>query len=104
MALEKQFLTPAELEALIGKNLRAKRLQRNIEQRTLAAHAGISVHALQNLEGGKGSSLRTLLLVAKFLDQLGWIDALAPKVSINPLTLTVRHAARTRARARRARD
>lgn len=101
MSLERLSLTAQELEALIGENVRARRLQRNIEQSKLAAQAGVSVHALQNLEGGKGTSLRTLVSVTRALGSIGWIEAIAPKVSINPLTLPVRSNARQRASARR---
>ncbi len=55
MSLELLFKTPDELAELIGEHFRVARLLCNLEQRTLAAQAGVSVHAVQNLEGGKGS-------------------------------------------------
>lgn len=97
MVLERLTMLPKELEALIGENVRARRLQRNIDQGRLADDAGVSVHALQNLEGGKGTSLRTLIMVTRALGNVGWIDTIAPKVGINPLTMPVRSTIRQRA-------
>ena len=97
MSLDLLFKTPEELEAMVGEHLRDARLLCNLEQRTLAAQAGVSVHALQNLEGGKGVSLKTLLRVAKALKRLDWIDAIAPVVLVNPLTMPKRNNARQRA-------
>jgi hypothetical protein len=41
------YLTNAELEAGLGASLRALRLDRNLDQRTVAARAGVSVHAMR---------------------------------------------------------
>ena len=91
------FNTPDELAGRIGEHIRHARLLSNLEQRTLAMQAGVSVHALQNLEGGKGVSLVTLLRVAKALKRLDWIETIAPQVSTNPLTLPKHSLTRRRA-------
>ena len=57
----------------------------------------MSVHAVQNLEGGKGVSLTTLLRVAKALKRLDWIETIAPQVLTNPLTLPKHSHKRQRA-------
>ena len=79
--------TPAELETTLGENIKALRLQKNLDRRTLCAQAGISETALRNLEGGKGATLKTFTRVIKALDRESWLTSLAPQVSINPLHL-----------------
>ena len=79
-------MTPEELEATLGENLQRYRLSLNLPQERVAHLAGISTRALQNLEAGRGSSLRTLVMVLRALGRSGWIDTLAPS-GFNPLTL-----------------
>ncbi len=81
------FNTPEELQAVLGERLRRLRLDRNLDQRSTAEKAGISEKALRNLEGGRGSTVETLLRVLKALDYLQGIEMLAPEISVNPLEL-----------------
>ena len=81
------FSAPDELQKLLGERLRRLRLSRNLDQRTTAEKAGISEKALRNLEGGRGSTVETLLRVLKALDCLQGLDMLAPVASVNPLEL-----------------
>jgi len=81
------FSAPSELQELLGERLKRLRLSRNLDQRTTAEKAGISEKALRNLEGGRGSTVETLLRVLKGLDYLQGIDLLAPEASVNPLDL-----------------
>ncbi|WP_199225938.1 MULTISPECIES: helix-turn-helix domain-containing protein [Chromobacterium] len=90
-------LTSEEMEAELGEKLRRLRLNKNIDQQTLAARAGISVRALRNLESGQGSSVNTLLRVLRTLGRESWLQTIAPVPTINPLTLT--RAAKPRQRA-----
>jgi transcriptional regulator with XRE-family HTH domain len=90
-------LTVDEIESDLGGRLKALRLDRNINQATLAERAGISVSALKSLENGSGSSLRTLVAVLRVLKREDWLKSIAPVASINPLTLT--RIARPRQRA-----
>jgi len=94
----KRALTPEELEELLGKNLKALRLQKNIDRKTLCARAGVSEHALRNLEDGKGTTLKTLIRTLKALERESWLSTIAPKTSINPLHLVREKAPRQRAR------
>ena len=93
-----ELSTPAEIEAFLGEKLRALRLDRNIEQRTLAERAGISVNALKNLEGGKGSTVTTLVSVVRALKRESWFTTIAPVATVNPLTITRTLTPRVRAR------
>jgi len=89
--------TPTELEADIGEKLKALRLLKNLDQKTLAERAGISVSALKSLESGAGSTLKTLVSVLRALGREGWLDTIAPIATINPMRMT--HAATPRQRA-----
>ena len=80
--------TPEEWEVEIGDQLRALRVNRNIDQKTLAERAGISLRALRNLEGGAGTTLRTLVSVVRALGRQDWLRTVGPVASINPLMLS----------------
>jgi transcriptional regulator with XRE-family HTH domain len=82
-----QFKSSSELQFELGKRLRRLRLQRNIDQRTLAEKAGIALTALQKLEAGRGSTVKTLVRTLKALDYLEGIEMLAPEPTVNPLAL-----------------
>ena len=82
-----EFKSPAELQVELGRRVRQLRLQRDIDQRTVAERAGIALSALQNLEAGRGSSVQTLLRTLKALNHLEGIETLAPEPTVNPLAL-----------------
>jgi transcriptional regulator with XRE-family HTH domain len=90
--------TPEEMELMLGENIKALRLQRNLARKILCTRAGISENALRNLEGGKGATLKTLIKVLKALNRETWLEVIAPKTSINPLHLTKENEQRQRAR------
>lgn len=93
-------LTPDQMEAKLGEQLKRFRLLKNMEQRTLADQAGISVRALRNLEGGHGTTVATLMRVLRALGRESWLDTIAPIPTISPLTMTRTATPRQRARAR----
>lgn len=94
--------TVAEIEVELGASLRTLRLHRNIDQKTLAERAGISVRALKNLEGGLGSSLKSLIGVLRALGREDWLKTIAPVASINPLAMSRDATPRQRASRPRA--
>lgn len=100
MDVAKSSRTPAELALEVGGNLRTLRLLRDIDQKTLAERAGVSVRALKNLEGGAGSTLHTLICVVRALGQEDWLRAIAPVATVNPLAMTRQAAPRLRASRR----
>lgn len=99
--IELHFKTSDELQIALGERLRRLRLSRNIDQCTLAEKAGISEKALRNLEGGRGSTVETLLRTLKALDHLEGIETLAPEVTVNPIALL--HTLKPPQRVRRPR-
>ena len=98
------FKSIGDLQVSLGEQLRGLRLAKNLDQRTTAEKAGISEKALRNLEAGRGSTVESLLRVLKALDSLKGIELLAPKPTVNPLSLLrdakprqrVRHSRRER--------
>lgn len=90
-------LTLHELENDLGEKLKRLRLNKNLDQKTLAARAGVSVRALRNIEAGQGSTVKTLLSVVRALGRESWLQTVAPVATINPLTLTSRASKRVRA-------
>jgi transcriptional regulator with XRE-family HTH domain len=80
-------LTSDELEAALGASIRALRLDLNLDQQTLAERAGLSVRAVKNIEGGLGSTVRSLVRVVRQLGRADWLTTVAPVASINPLTM-----------------
>lgn len=88
MAIAMKLNSPTDdWESYLGEQFRAMRIRSNQEQTELAERAGVSVGALKNLEGGKGSSLKTLIKVARALGRTDWLEALAPKVTVSPMQM-----------------
>jgi|SRR6516225_2051606 transcriptional regulator with XRE-family HTH domain len=94
-------LTPEEIEAEIGENLRALRLSRNLDRAGLAERAGVSESALKRLEAGGGSTLGTLVRVARALGREDWFKSIAPVATISPLAMLRRSEPRQRAGRRK---
>lgn len=94
------YATVTDLEAQLGASLRRLRLDRNLEQATLAERAGIGLRSLQRLELGQGSTTHTLLSVLRALGHEGWLKTVAPVPTINPLTMPRTAQPRRRARKR----
>lgn len=104
MTITAQKSTP-EWERFIGDQCRAERIRAALEQSQLAELAGVSVGAVRNLEGGKGSSLKTLIRVLRVLERTDWLTSLAPAVGVSPLqVLRSGQARRPRQRVRHARS
>jgi len=76
-----------EIQNDLGRRLRQLRLSRNLDQRTVAEKAGISLRALSKLENGQGSTLETFLRTLRALDYVKGIESLAPEPTVNPLAL-----------------
>lgn len=99
-AIMNQILDIEELERKLGAHLRALRLQKNLDQISLAKQAGLSVTALKHLESGGGASLKTLIKVLRVLGRESWFDLLAPTISVNPLHMMKQKKERQRASRR----
>lgn len=94
-------MSPDELQAVLGRQIRELRIAKNRDQVTTAEKAGISEKALRNLEAGRGSSIETLVRVLKALDSLDGLLLLAPRPTVSPLAI-LRHSGAVRRRVRRS--
>lgn len=79
--------TAEDYEHLLGEQFRRARLLVDLDQATLARTANVSLTALKSLEAGRGSSLRTVVRVARALDRTDWLLGLEPEPEISPIAL-----------------
>lgn len=97
-----------DLEVELGREIRRMRLRQDRTQRELADDANVSLSALKSLETGRGSGVRTLILVARALGRTDWLESFAPpEPSISPMQMLRQReqaASRKRQRASRQRD
>src|SRR5580698_5947610 len=93
-------LNTIEIEERLGMRLRELRILRSLDQRALAAKAGVSLNAVRHLETGKGARVHSLVKVLRALDRADWLETLAPTVSISPLQM-LKQGRREPKRARR---
>lgn len=89
--------TIAEVQIDFGQRVRKLRLNKNLDRQTVASQAGISVSAVQNLESGKGATLKTLIAVLRVLGHIDGLLAIAPTPTLDPLTMTRSTQGRERA-------
>ncbi len=59
----------------------------NLDQKSLASRAGVSLNAIKHLESGKGARVNSLVKVLRALDKADWLETLAPAVSICPMQM-----------------
>ncbi len=97
-----EYATIAELQTLLGNRLQAMRIDRRLTQEEAAAKGGLSLRALQQLEGGKGSTVETFLRALKALGSIDALDTLAPQPTISPLAMLKSRKAPTRVRHTRS--
>ena len=79
--------TVQEWEQHLGAQVRRGRLDQNLSQARLAHLADVSVSTIHNLEAGEGSSLSTLVKVARALGRDEWLGAFAPPVPVSPMQM-----------------
>jgi transcriptional regulator with XRE-family HTH domain len=96
-------LSSDEWEQRIGEQFRALRLRQGFDQVELADAAGVSPGAVKNLEQGKGSTLKTLVKVARALGRADWLLEVAPPVTVSPIEILRSGRQRRRSRVYRPR-
>jgi len=90
-----------EWEQQVGDAIRQLRIAHGYDQIELAERANLSRSAVQSLERGTGSRLRTVLAVLRALDRLDALDSIMPDTEPSPLevlALSRRAARRQRSR------
>lgn len=75
----------SQVEAELGRRLRAIRLGRMITQQRLAELAGVRLNTIHRLENGRGVSLDTFIRVLTALGLQGDLENLLPDADIHPL-------------------
>lgn len=94
--------TIEEWQVTLGENIRNLRMLKNLDQKGIAARAGISVTAVRRIESGKTSTTETLIKVLRVLGRTDWINALAPIIDINPLQIAKMASKAPRQRVRKS--
>lgn len=85
--VDRKNLTVAEWETQFGRQVRAARVAAGLGQADLASLANVSPATMSNLERGKGSTLRTVIAVARALGRTDWLENLAPEVTVSPMQM-----------------
>ena len=84
--------TTADWERRLGADMRRLRLRNRLTQTELAKRANVSGSAIKNLEGGKGSSLTTVVRVVRALGRTDWLESLLPpEPGISPMEILRQH-------------
>src|SRR6187402_719857 len=68
-------------EELLGSQVRSARITADLTQAELARRANISETSVRNLEQGAGSTVKTLVAVARVLDRTAWLEEFDPQPS-----------------------
>lgn len=76
-----------DYEITIGEQFRRLRIAEEIDQNQLAAAANVSLGAIKNLENGNGSSLKTIIRVARVFNQEKWLEGLYPLSTVSPIQM-----------------
>jgi transcriptional regulator with XRE-family HTH domain len=85
MTIAEQLSSSDEWELSLGSQVRSLRISHGLDQRQLAELAGASLGSVKNLEQGRGSTLKTVVRVARALDREDWLAGFAPRVSVSPI-------------------
>ena len=80
--------TTEEWERQLGQGVLRTRILRDLTQAQLAERANVSLSAVKNLERGRGSSVATLVRVARALDRAEWLALFSPaEPAVSPIEL-----------------
>ncbi|MDR1214977.1 MAG: helix-turn-helix domain-containing protein [Propionibacteriaceae bacterium] len=94
--------TTEEIARDLGRQFRQLRLETDLDQAGLARRANLSVGAVKSLEAGTGSSLTTVIRVARALGREEWLTELRPTPEVSPIAvLRAQQGIRPRLRASR---
>lgn len=85
MNIEIKSTSDYELE--IGEQIRRLRIANSMDQVQLAQAANVSIGSVKNLENGKGSSLKTLVMIARALNMESWLESLSPEITVSPMQM-----------------
>jgi transcriptional regulator with XRE-family HTH domain len=96
--------TTAGWERHIGDEVRSLRQRQRLTQAELALRANISLSAVKYLESGRGSSLATLIRIARVFGRTDWLASFAPpEPAVNPLAILREHQRLAKGASKRVR-
>ncbi|HEY5266139.1 MAG TPA: helix-turn-helix transcriptional regulator [Acidimicrobiales bacterium] len=82
------LMTTENWERRFGAEVRRLRRRLELTQAELAERANVSSSSIKYLEAGKGSSLATVVRVAKALGRVDWLEAFTPpEPAVSPMAL-----------------
>lgn len=79
--------TTERWEAHLGEQVRRARQSEQLSQADLARRANVNRNSVSSLERGEGSTIATLIRVARALGRADWLDEFAPDPGPSPLAL-----------------
>ena len=83
-----QVASTEEWERRIGQAGRQLRLRTELTQAELAERSNVSLSAVKNFEAGRGSSLTTVVRLARALGRSDWLEAFGPPApAFSPLAV-----------------
>jgi transcriptional regulator with XRE-family HTH domain len=95
------LITTKEWEQRFGREVRKLRTRLRLTQDELAVRANISKSSVQSLERGGGSTLATVIRVARTLGRTEWLNSFAPEEpTVSPVQLLREREQKDRARSR----
>ena len=103
MAIVGRQLATEEWESGFGAQVRTLRIARELDQTQLAERAGVSLGSVKSLEQGRGSTLKTVIRVARALGREDWLAGFAPNVAVSPIDVLRSSRREPRKRVYRAR-
>ena len=96
--------TTEQWESRLGESGRQLRLRAKLTQAELAERANVSLSSVKHFEAGKGSSLATVVRLARALGRTDWLESFAPPAStFSPLAVLHERRRAEAATARRVR-
>jgi transcriptional regulator with XRE-family HTH domain len=86
--ISKPLSTTEEWERRVGADARRLRQRSGLTQLEMAVRANVSLSTIKYFEAGKGSSLATLIRIARVLDRSEWLASFAPnEPAVSPMSL-----------------
>ncbi len=79
------LVTDRALLKVIGKKVKQLRLRANISQKALAERCGLSDFSISQIENGKNTSVLSLLMVLRALNQLDMLYRFFEEEPISPI-------------------
>lgn len=97
----KNHMSNQVIKKEIGQRIKRMRINAGITQEAMAEKTGLSIHAIGNIESGKGVSFDALLMVLRVLHMLENVNSFVPEIPLDPEDIVKLGKKRERVRAKR---